>query len=167
MYVADHASQMHFGFVRDTPKHGVLSALGVYDPKDTTRETTRAVYWNAGSPDVKEVMEYTGARCLLQFHLGWTKLRGLIGALKFNALLEWLQSPDLGSKKRSQAAEQDRSTGTASEVEAPEPVPAEGVEDEGIAAEAGHRAADPEAQQGVEGQESMDEPVETRAHEEL
>ncbi|WVR05653.1 protein disulfide-isomerase domain [Kwoniella sp. DSM 27419] len=66
------SNKMHLGFVRDTTSHAVLSSLGVYDPDDTTRDATRVVSWPVGGAK-DSLVDYEGG-------------------LKFNALLEWLQS---------------------------------------------------------------------------
>jgi len=60
------------GFIKDSSSHAVLSSLGIYNSADTTRDNTRAVFWHPEAHRT-EVVEYDGP-------------------LKFNALLEWLQS---------------------------------------------------------------------------
>ncbi|OWZ55545.1 protein disulfide-isomerase domain [Cryptococcus neoformans var. grubii Br795] len=66
------SNKLHLGYVRDTTSHDVLSLLGIYDSADTTRDSTRVVAWSPGSQR-GEFVEYDGI-------------------LKFNALLEWLQT---------------------------------------------------------------------------
>ncbi|EAL22044.1 hypothetical protein CNBC1820 [Cryptococcus deneoformans B-3501A] len=66
------SNKLHLGYVRDTTSHEVLSSLGIYDSTDTTRDGTRVVAWSPGSQS-GEFVEYDGI-------------------LKFNALLEWLQT---------------------------------------------------------------------------
>ncbi|OXB38562.1 protein disulfide-isomerase domain [Cryptococcus neoformans] len=66
------SNKLHLGYVRDTTSHDVLSLLGIYDSTDTTRDGTRVVAWSPGSQR-GEFVEYDGI-------------------LKFNALLEWLQT---------------------------------------------------------------------------
>ncbi|RSH92698.1 hypothetical protein EHS25_008143 [Saitozyma podzolica] len=91
-------SQMLLGYIRDTSSHSVLSALGVYDSADSSRDATRVVVWQPDASRV-ELIEYDGV-------------------MKFNALLEFLQShidgtatppPPSGSNQRQKP------------VEAPEP----------------------------------------------
>ncbi|KIR30496.1 protein disulfide-isomerase domain [Cryptococcus deuterogattii LA55] len=66
------SNKLHLGYIRDTTSHNVLSLLGIYDSADTTRDSTRVVAWSPGSQS-GELIEYDGI-------------------LKFNALLEWLQT---------------------------------------------------------------------------
>ncbi|OXG21085.1 protein disulfide-isomerase domain [Cryptococcus neoformans Tu401-1] len=66
------SNKLHLGYVRDTTSHDVLSLLGIYDSADTTRDSARVVAWSPGSQR-GEFVEYDGI-------------------LKFNALLEWLQT---------------------------------------------------------------------------
>ncbi|TYJ55893.1 protein disulfide-isomerase domain [Cryptococcus floricola] len=77
-----YSGKMHLGFVRDTNTHDVLSSLGIFDPADATRDTARVVAWTAGA-DRAELVEYDGI-------------------LKFNSLLEWLQSSFTSSSSSSQ-----------------------------------------------------------------
>ncbi|WVF70862.1 protein disulfide-isomerase domain [Kwoniella sp. CBS 6097] len=66
------SGKMHLGFVRDTTSHTVLSSLGVFDPNDSARDATRVIAFPAGATNKDGLAEYEGA-------------------LKFNALFEWLQ----------------------------------------------------------------------------
>ena len=50
---------MHLGYIKDSTSHAVLSALGIYDAADTSRETTRAVVWAPGAEQA-ELVEYEG-----------------------------------------------------------------------------------------------------------
>lgn len=50
---------MLLGYIRDTKAHEVLSSLGIYDAKDTTRDATRAVVWQPGA-EKGELVEYDG-----------------------------------------------------------------------------------------------------------
>ncbi|WVQ71158.1 protein disulfide-isomerase domain [Cryptococcus sp. DSM 104548] len=77
-----YSGKMHLGFVRDTNTHDVLSSLGIFDPADATRDSARVVAWKAGA-DRAELVEYDGI-------------------LKFNYLLEWLQSSFTSSSSSSQ-----------------------------------------------------------------
>lgn len=75
---------MHLGYVKDSAAHDMLTTLGIYDPKDTARDATRAVFWAAGASR-GELVEYDGMSVTINrpgFPLS-------IGAFKFNALLEW------------------------------------------------------------------------------
>ncbi|ORY24662.1 thioredoxin-like protein [Naematelia encephala] len=130
------SNKMHLGYIRDTTTHSVLSALGVYNSSDTSRDTARAVVWQPGA-DRASLVEYDGA-------------------LKFNALLEFLQNqlekpstppptsqqpnnaPEARQAKLDEAEKRDRERReklalNASKVEdAPEPQAAEGVSDESL-----------------------------------
>lgn len=50
---------MHIGYIKDSASHSVLSSLAIYDPADTSRDATRAVFWNAGASRT-EMTEYDG-----------------------------------------------------------------------------------------------------------
>jgi protein disulfide-isomerase A6 len=50
---------MHLGYIRDTPSHSVLTALGIFDPSDSSRDATRAVVWKPGASR-RELIEYDG-----------------------------------------------------------------------------------------------------------
>lgn len=79
------------GYIRDTPEHGIISSLGVYDPSDTSRDPVRAVFWPKGAKR-SQLVEYDGEHLvhalLLVDHVRYAADR--TGAFKFNALLEWI-----------------------------------------------------------------------------
>jgi hypothetical protein len=50
---------MLLGYIRDTSSHSVLSALGVYDSADSSRDATRVVVWQPDASRV-ELIEYDG-----------------------------------------------------------------------------------------------------------
>ena len=52
------------GYVRDTPDHGIIASLGVYNTSDGGRDPVRAVYWPKGAKRA-QLVEYEGA----SFHL--------------------------------------------------------------------------------------------------
>ncbi|RSH85865.1 uncharacterized protein EHS24_004046 [Apiotrichum porosum] len=81
------SGKMFLGYVRDTPKHEVLSTVGVYDAADK-RDTARLVYWPVGASRA-EVVEYDGA-------------------LKFNAILEWLEAHLSGTPLPSSSADKPK-----------------------------------------------------------
>ncbi|WWC87965.1 protein disulfide-isomerase domain [Kwoniella dendrophila CBS 6074] len=81
------SGKMHLGFVKDTTSHSLLSSLGVYDAADTTRDATRIVAWPAEATSKDGLTEYEGA-------------------MKFNALLEWLQFQLSGETSTSNDSEQ-------------------------------------------------------------
>lgn len=56
--LADH--QMHLAYIKDTASHAVISSLGIYNPEDTSRDNTRAVFWPAGA-SLTQGVEYDGA----------------------------------------------------------------------------------------------------------
>ncbi|RXK42578.1 protein disulfide-isomerase domain [Tremella mesenterica] len=66
------SSKIHMGYIKDTPSHEVLFLLGLYDPKETTRDGARTIIFSPGA-SLSDGQEYDGV-------------------LKFNGLLEWLQS---------------------------------------------------------------------------
>ena len=74
--------------MRDTTSHDVLSLLGIYDSADTTRDSTRVVAWSPGSQR-GEFVEYDGEAGHSFAAIIPDKKKGI---LKFNALLEWLQT---------------------------------------------------------------------------
>ncbi|OCF33217.1 protein disulfide-isomerase domain [Kwoniella heveanensis BCC8398] len=90
------SGKMHLGFVRDTTSHTVLSSLGVFDPDDSAKDATRVVAFPAGATSKDGLAEYQGA-------------------LKFNALLEWLQGQLDGTNPPSSQSEskQPKSTDQA------------------------------------------------------
>lgn len=47
------------GYIRDTPKHSVLSAVDVYDANDSG-DTARVVFWEAGEKGKTKVVQYDG-----------------------------------------------------------------------------------------------------------
>ncbi|KAL1405166.1 hypothetical protein Q8F55_008791 [Vanrija albida] len=105
-------SKAFLGYIRDTPKHSVLSAVDVYDANDSG-DTARVVVWEAGEKAKTKVVEYNGA-------------------LKFNALLEWLEAvldgkappPQEKVKESKKAAKADESNQSESEAKAEESEPA-------------------------------------------
>jgi protein disulfide-isomerase A6 len=109
---------MLLGYIRDTSSHSVLSALGVYDSADSSRDATRVVVWQPDASRV-ELIEYDGESARLDTVPTVPTLSvALAGVMKFNALLEFLQShidgtatppPPSGSNQRQKP------------VEAPEP----------------------------------------------
>jgi protein disulfide-isomerase A6 len=54
---------MLLGYIRDTSSHSVLSALGVYDSADSSRDATRVMVWKPDASRV-ELIEYDGASAL-------------------------------------------------------------------------------------------------------
>lgn len=74
--------------MRDTTSHDVLSLLGIYDSTDTTRDGTRVVAWSPGSQR-GEFVEYDGEAGHSSAAITPDTEKGI---LKFNALLEWLQT---------------------------------------------------------------------------
>ena len=56
-------TQLHLGYIRDSTKHAVLTSLGIYDEKDTSRDATRVVIWRAGEKDRAAIEEYGGSAC--------------------------------------------------------------------------------------------------------
>ncbi|WVN85459.1 uncharacterized protein L203_100605 [Cryptococcus depauperatus CBS 7841] len=96
------SSRIHFGFIRDTSSHDVLASLGIYDPADSTKDGVRVVAWKEGA-ERSEFIEYDGI-------------------LKFNSLLEWLQSfvsgsplptPDLQQSQKRKHTKTDASSSRA------------------------------------------------------
>ncbi|KAL7423661.1 hypothetical protein Q5752_001243 [Cryptotrichosporon argae] len=71
------SGKAHLGYIKDTASHGVLSAVGM----SASADNARLVFWQPGSTDLKAVEQYDGA-------------------LKFNGILEWLES-HLGASKKS------------------------------------------------------------------
>ena len=51
--------QLHLGYIKDSASHEVISALGIHDPSDSTRDNTRAVVWQPGAHR-SELIEYEG-----------------------------------------------------------------------------------------------------------
>ncbi|KAK4686384.1 hypothetical protein P7C73_g3754, partial [Tremellales sp. Uapishka_1] len=177
------SNKMHLGYIKDTASHSLLSSLGLYDAKDSSKDTARAVIWNGGVPNRAEVIEYDGV-------------------LKFNALLEWLNShldspssPPTGQKplagvptsdtpeekaaklaklqaKLDEEERRDRarrekvaagSTEPSRVEEAAEAVPGEAVTEEMVGGSVVDEAAPPipPAAAEVETAEEQDEPVQT------
>ncbi|WVQ97226.1 hypothetical protein IAU59_004336 [Kwoniella sp. CBS 9459] len=107
------SGKMHLGYVRDTTSHTVLSSLGVFDSSDSARDATRVVAFPAGATSKDGLAEYDGA-------------------LKFNALLEWLQaqlggtdsSSSSGSKQTSRSTDQ-ADTQSQTQAQAQKPVKAD------------------------------------------
>ncbi|KAK8865691.1 protein disulfide-isomerase domain [Kwoniella newhampshirensis] len=96
------SNKMHLGYVRDTASHAVLTSVGIFDSADTTRDGTRVVAWTPAAKEKTNVTEYEGA-------------------MKFNALLEWLQAQLDGTSSSSAGS----NSGKAQQkpVKAPEPIP--------------------------------------------
>ena len=169
---------MHLGYIRDTTSHAVLSSLGIYDSADTSRDATRVVAWQAGEQDRARNAEYEG-RCLPQpLH---TSEDGRLGTMKFNGLLEWLQTqlerkappaekeskpPKAERAVEDMAKEDARAPTQASKVdEAPDALPAEGVSEQPVVYDEGVAPPEPELEVG---ESEENEAMETgHVHEEL
>lgn len=118
---------MLLGYIRDTSSHSVLSALGVYDSADSSRDATRVVVWQPDASRV-ELIEYDGecARLdtvpTLSTPLRPWSMSGrnwwltFAGVMKFNALLEFLQSHIDGTATPPSGSDQRQKP-----VKAPEP----------------------------------------------
>ncbi|WWC68438.1 protein disulfide-isomerase domain [Kwoniella pini CBS 10737] len=106
------SGKMHLGFVRDTPSRSVLSSLGVYDAADTAKDATRVVSWPAEATSSEGLVEYEGA-------------------MKFNALLEWLQFQLTGETSTNNDSEKVQSGSKQKQkpVKIPEPIQT-GLEDD-------------------------------------
>ncbi|WWC60512.1 protein disulfide-isomerase domain [Kwoniella dejecticola CBS 10117] len=98
------SGKMHLGFVRDTTSHSILSSLEIYDSADTAKDATRVVSWPA---------EATSHESLAEFE----------GAMKFNALLEWLQFQLTGETSTSNDSEKVKGGSKKQKpVKVPEPI---------------------------------------------
>ncbi|WWD18130.1 protein disulfide-isomerase domain [Kwoniella shandongensis] len=99
------SGKMHLAYIRDTTSHSILTSLGIFDSADTTKDGTRVVAWPGGVQERSNLTEYQGA-------------------LKFNALLEWLQA-QLDGKPASSTSSSESSSGKTQQkpVKAPEPIP--------------------------------------------
>ncbi|WVW80353.1 protein disulfide-isomerase domain [Kwoniella bestiolae CBS 10118] len=101
------SGKMHLGFVRDTSSHSLLSSLGIYDAAETTKDATRVVSWPAEATSKDGLTEYEGA-------------------MKFNALLEWLQFQLTGETSTSNDSEKVKQK----PLKVPEPITSSSSADE-------------------------------------
>ncbi|WWD05512.1 protein disulfide-isomerase domain [Kwoniella europaea PYCC6329] len=118
------SGKMHLGFVRDTTSHSLISSLGIYDSADTTKDATRVVSWPAETTSKEGLTEYEGA-------------------MKFNALLEWLQFQLTGETSTTNDSEKVKQK----PIKIPEPITsayeseAEATEERSVKSEAAARRA--------------------------